>query len=119
MDRPLNEISLPLSGKTAKVVTYFLRGETKVIEAKKYEGAKTRFVGGETVIDEIPTDFVQREEDALLLQGVKMITNDTGTEQPFTQRELDQLPDSDSILLLKELRKVQSGITDDAVSRKK
>lgn len=117
MDRPLNDVKLPLSGKTAKVVTYFLRGETKAIEARKYEGAKTKFVGGETVIDEIPTDFVQREEDSLLLQGVKFITDDNGTEQPFTKQDLDSLPDSDSTLLLTQLRKAQRG--DQAVSPKK
>ncbi len=117
MDRPLSEVKLPLSGKTAKVVTYFLRGEMKAIEASKYEGAKTRFVGGETVIDEIPTDFLQREEDALLLQGVKAITDDNGTDHPFTRQDLDSLPDSDGVLLLTQLRKVQRG--DQAVSPKK
>jgi hypothetical protein len=109
MDRPLQEVRLPVSQKTVKIVTYFLRGEVKAIDAMKYEGAKAKFVDGQTVIDEIPVDFLAKEEDGLLLHGVKAIVDDNGNETPVNKKTLDELPDHDLGVLLRELRKAQAG----------
>ena len=60
MERSLKELKLPNSKYKAKIVTFFTRGESKELRTKRNElGGKTKYVGNDVVIEDIPADYRQ------------------------------------------------------------
>ena len=110
MERPTKEIKLPTSGSTAKIVTFFTRGEAKGMKNSWTQGKKMKYVNDDVVIDEIPANYRQLDEDALLLAGIRSIIDKTGVDVPVSAEVIDSLPDKDTALLLFELQKVQASV---------
>ncbi len=103
-DRELTEISLP-SGKKAKIVTYFTRGETNEISRLSWGDAMAEQQDDGTVkIKNIPVNQGKLDEDAVVLQGTKSID-----EVTVDQNLINDLQNEDFNFLLLELRKVQAG----------
>ncbi len=107
MDRQLVEVKLKLSGCTAKVVSYFLYGESKEIDAKQWEGAKIRYGEGGVQFDEIPVDYQKRQDDVLLLVGVKEIRKPDGATMEVKKETFDSLPEQDVRAIVFELVKAR------------
>ena len=98
------DIKLP-SGKIAKIVPYFTRGDDKFITKERWGGATVQNKDDGTVeIQNIPVDQADREDDAVVLRGTKLI-DDKGV----TVEMLDELESKDFIFLLNELKKVRAG----------
>lgn len=110
MERPTKKVELPISGMTAEVVTYFTRGESKQIEARQNEGVKTKFVGGEPVMEELPANYVQRRFDAMLEIGVKKLVAGNNKEVEVNEENLNSLPDRDAKVLINELSKSHADV---------
>lgn len=103
-DRELIDITLP-SGKVAKVVTFFTRGEVNEISRLSWGDAVAEQQDDGTVkIKNIPVNQGKLDEDAVVLQGTKSID---GVE--VDKNLIDSLPNTDFQFLLLELRKVQAG----------
>ena len=97
-------IKLP-SGKNAKIVPYFTRGDDKYITKARWGGAKVQNKADGTVeIQEIPVDQADREDDAVVLRGTKFLD-----DKEFTEEMLDGLESKDFLFLLNELKKVRAG----------
>jgi len=109
MERPLKELKLPESGFVAKIATFLTRGEVKTIDAKRLDGAEAEYIGDEVKISKLSPNMIQRQNDALLLVGVKELFNEKKEVVELTEESLDSLPNKDANLLLKELREVQAG----------
>ncbi len=107
--RTLVDIELPTSGLIAKVVTYFLRSESRAISVAQYEGAKVKYVNDEVVIDQLAPDFVQRKQEKKVLTLVKKLFSKDGTEQPFNAQSLQNLPEPDFNILLLACDRVLDG----------
>jgi len=110
MERPLKEVKLPASGFVAKIVTFLTRGEVKTIDAKRLEGAEAEYIGDEVKITKLSPNMIQRQNDALLLVGIKQLIDNSGKKIEITEEAIDSLPNGDANILLTELRKVQAGI---------
>jgi len=110
MDRELKEVKLPGSGFTAKIVAFFTRGEAKDIELHQWEGGVLKYVDGQPVMENLPIDFTQRQEDKMLLVGTRELKNKAGIVVEVTSANLDILPNADTNVLLLALKKVYSGI---------
>jgi len=109
MERPLKEVKLPGSGFIAKIVTFLTRGEVKTIDAKRLEGAEAEYVGDEVKISKLSPNMIQRQNDALLFVGVKQLIGDNNEAIEITEEAIDNLPNKDANILLKELRIIQAG----------
>lgn len=116
MERPLKEIKLLKSGYTAKIITFFTRGEASFIDSKQFEGGNLDYVEGQVKITNLPVDFQTKQEDAILITGVKEILDEKGASIIVTKDVLDNLPNQDIKVLLSELRNVDS---DEQTSKKK
>lgn len=103
-DRELTEVSLP-SGKVAKIVTYFTRGESNEISRLSWENASAeQQADGSVKILNIPVNQGKLQEDATVLQGTKFID---GVE--VTKDIINNLPVADFNVLILELNKVIVG----------
>jgi len=103
MEDRLKVVKLP-SGREAKVVRWFTRGEAKQIEKARWEGAQVEQEPDGTVIMKgIPVLQTVLEQDALVLQGTKAVD---GAE--FNQEALDSLDEKDFKFLHLVLTKVRS-----------
>lgn len=107
--RTLVDIELPTSGLTAKVVTYFLRSESRAISVAQYSGAKVRYINDEVVVDELAPDFVQRKNEALAFAAVKKLVKKDGTEVAWNNQALQNLPEPDYNILLLAASRVSVG----------
>jgi len=100
----LMDLKLP-SGKVAKIVPYFTRGDDKFITKERWGGATVQNKDDGTVeIQNIPVNQADREEDAVVLRGTKLID-----DKEVTVEMLDELESKDFIFLLNELKKVRAG----------
>lgn len=103
-ERELTEISLP-SGKKAKIVTYFTRGETNEITRLSWGDAQAQQQDdGSVKIINIPVNQGSLGQDANVLQGTKFID---GVEA--TADIINDLPNDDFNFLNLELTKVKAG----------
>lgn len=103
--RELKTVKLP-SGKQARIVTFFTRGEVKSIEEKKWQGATvSQSETGQVVISSIPVSQKQIQDDMTVLNGCKEIVNGDKVA-PFTQEILDSMENDDFNLALLELEKL-------------
>lgn len=111
MERELKTIALP-SGKKAKIVTYFTRGEVKAIEAKKWEGAVVEQSEIGTVqIKNISPLQMAVQDDNVVLQGTKFIVA-KDVETPVTDAVVKDLDIKDFRFILKELNALYLEIED-------
>ena len=98
------ELKLP-SGRIAKLVTYFTRGDDKFITKERWGGATVKNKDDGTVeILNIPVDQSDKEDDAIVLRGVKFID-----DKEFTVEILDELESKDFKVLLGKLTKIRAG----------
>lgn len=113
-DRPLKEIKLPVSKYTAKIVTFYTRGEFKAIDTLQFAGGSLSYKDGDTVMENLPIDFASKQEDKMLSVGIKDLKDENGVSVEVTVENLDKLPSADMNLLILELKKIFSGVdTDD------
>ena len=70
---------------------------------------KIKYVNDDIVVDDIPADFKQRQEDALLMTGVKKLTDTKGVDIPLSIEFFDTVDSRDIEALLFELVKVRAG----------
>ena len=98
------DLKLP-SGKVAKIVPYFTRGDDKFITKERWGGATVQNKDDGTVeIQNIPVNQADREEDAVVLRGTKLID-----DKEVTVEMLDELESKDFLFLLNGLKKVRVG----------
>lgn len=108
MDRELKPLKLP-SGKKAKIVTFFTRGEVKAIEQKKWEGATVKQAeDGRVIIDNIPVTQKLVEDDYVVMTGLKVLVEGDKEVTQITQAIIDSMAVDDFKLLLDELTAVIS-----------
>lgn len=108
MDRELKTVSLP-SGKQAKIVTYFTRGEIKFINEKKWAGAEvSQNEAGSVIIKNIPVNQKLVQDDAVVVAGLKQIV-DGEKSIPVNQDIVDKMESEDFDKVLVELTKVLEG----------
>jgi len=100
----MKTVALP-SGGTAKIVTFFTRGEKKDINKKRWGGARAVQQDDTSVqIVDIPINQVDLERDAIVFNGTKFVG-----EVAFTENELDALDSDDFDFLFEELSPVFVG----------
>ena len=100
----LMDLKLP-SGKVAKIVPYFTRGDDKFITKERWGGATVQNKDDGTVeIQNIPVDQADREDDAVVFKGAKFID-----DKEVTMEVLDELESKDFLFLLNELKKTRAG----------
>ena len=98
------DLKLP-SGKVAKIVPYFTRGDDKFITKERWGGATVQNKDDGTVeIQNIPVNQADREDDAVVLRGTKLID-----DKEVTVEMLDELESKDFLFLLNGLKKVRVG----------
>jgi len=98
------DLKLP-SGKVAKIVSYFTRGDDKFITKERWGGATVQNKKDGTVeIQNIPVDQADREDDAIVLRGTKSIA-----DKEFIVEMSDELESKDFLFLLNELKKIRVG----------
>ena len=98
------DIKLP-SGKIAKIVSYFTRGDDKFISKARWGGATVQNKDDGTIeIQNIPVDQADKEDDAIVLRGVKSIDG-----KEVTEEVIDELSSKDFMVLINELKKVRVG----------
>ena len=97
MDRPTNEVILPISNMVAEVFTYYLRGERKAIEAIMLDSVnwKTSGKDGKPQMDGVDTSYRVRMEDKAVSLAVHKLTNSNKEPVEITTKVLDDLPDED------------------------
>jgi len=97
MDRPTNEVSLPISKMVAEVFTYYLRGERKAIEAIMLGSVnwKTSGKDGKPQMDGVDTSYRAKMEDRAVLLAVHKLTKLNKEPVKVTVEVLDNLPDED------------------------
>lgn len=104
MERPTEEVELPVSGLKAIVFTYYLRGDRKAIESVMYNSAKfEQDEQGRPKLKRIDASYRSKMEDKAVLLGVKhFVTKDDELKEP-TVDFIDNLPASDFEFLQQEL----------------
>lgn len=109
MERPCKEIKLPKSGNTARIYTYFTRGDRMYIKEYSYQGAKFDTDSGNAEkfkMVNIPVDYFERLQNAVVIRGTKAIVAKDGTVTPSTEESIFELHDRDFNYLYAELEKV-------------
>lgn len=96
MDRPINEVSLPVSGVKVEIFTYYLRGERKEIEAVMLESAEfEQDEAGTPRLKKVDATYRAKMEDKAVLLAIKKLTDKDGKDLPKTIETLDSLPAED------------------------
>jgi len=97
MDRPTNDVSLPISKMVAKVFTYYLRGERKAIEAIMLGSVnwKTSKKGGKPQMDGVDTSYRAKMEDKAVFLAIHKLTDSNKEPVKVSVEVLDNLPDED------------------------
>lgn len=108
MERPYKEVTLPKSGDKAHIYTYFTRGDRMYIKEHSYKGAK---FDADSKVEQfkmvnIPIDYFERLQNALVICGTKEIIAKDGTVSPSTEESIFKLHDRDFNYLYSELEKV-------------
>jgi len=104
MDRELKEIILP-SGKKAKIVSYYTRGEKVAIEKEQWGNAEAS-IGetGDVDFVNIPINHVELKKNAMVLHGTKEIDGIIPTNEI-----INDMPSEDFNILYKELNIIYTG----------
>lgn len=98
------ELSLP-SGKTAKIVSYFNRGEINEIKRLSWDGAVAeQMEDGMVRINNIPVNQGALEEDATVLNGMKFYDG-----KEVNRDVVNNMPIDDFNVVVLELKKVLAG----------
>jgi hypothetical protein len=96
MERPINEVKLDISGMTAEVYTYYLRGDKKTIENIMMEAVTfEEDDSGKTKRRTVDSTYRAKMEDKAVLLAVKKFVDKDGKEIEPTVEVLDNLPDDD------------------------
>lgn len=104
MDRELKEISLP-SGKKAKIVSYFTRGEKVSIEKDQWGEAKVNIDDtGEVKFEGVPVNYMQIKQNCIVFYGTKEIDG-----KAITMEDINNLKLEDFNTIYKELEIVFIG----------
>jgi hypothetical protein len=104
MDRPTNKVKLLVSGITAEVYTYYLRGERKQIEAVMLDSAEfEQDETGKPKLKKVDATYRSLMEDKAVLLAVKSILDKEGKTLEVSVETLDQLPSEDFDELQKAL----------------
>jgi len=100
MDRPFQEVLLPISKLKAEVYTYYLRGEKKAIEAIMLSSAEyEKDNDGKIRLKSLNASYRSEMEDKSVLFAVKSLKDEAGNEIPVKIESLDGLPDDDFKIL--------------------
>ena len=118
MERPLKEVKLPKSGYIAKLATFLTRGEDKSVKSKRFEGGQLEYINDEAQIKNVPVDFAEKQNDALVLAGLKQLIDTEGKSIEISSEVIDNLQREDFNVLLLEMNKIYAG-GEDEVSKKK
>jgi len=105
MERPTTEIGLPISGIKAIIFSYYTRGERKEIESVMLESAEFEQIGGKPKLKKVDATYRSKMEDKSVLLAVKHLLDIKGNEIKLTQKVLDEMPESDFILLQEAMPK--------------
>jgi hypothetical protein len=104
MDRPTKKVELLVSGITAEVYTYYLRGERKEIEAVMLESAEfEQDETGKPKLKRVDATYRAKMEDKAILLAVKRLVDKEGKELKVETETLDKLPAEDFDELQKAL----------------
>jgi hypothetical protein len=104
MDRPFNEVKLPVSGVKAEIYTYYLRGERKEIESVMLESAEfEQDETGKPKLKRVDATYRARMEDKAVLLAVKRLVDKEGKELEIKTETLDSLPAEDFDVLQQSL----------------
>ena len=104
MDRPTNEVLLPVSGIKALIYTYYLRGEKKEIEAIMLGSAEfEQDEAGTPKLKKVDATYRTKMEDRGVLLAIKKLVDKEGKELELNVETLDQLPAEDFDTLQKSL----------------
>jgi hypothetical protein len=104
MDRPTKKVELLVSGITAEVYTYYLRGERKEIEAVMLESAKfEQDEAGTPKLKKVDATYRAKMEDKAVLLAVKSLVDKENKELKVETETLDKLPNEDFDELQKAL----------------
>jgi len=103
-DRELKVIDLP-SGKKAKIVTYFTRGETNNIRELAWgESVAEQGDDGEVKIKNIPVNQGMLEQNAVVLNGTKYIDD----KEIIGMKDIFEIRDDDFEFIFTELNKLRA-----------
>ena len=104
MDRPIKKVELSVSGITAEVFTYYLRGERKEIEAVMLESAEfEQDEAGTPKLKRVDATYHTKMEDKAVLLAVKSLVDKEGKSLEVNVETLDKLPAEDFDVLQKAL----------------
>jgi len=104
MDRPVKKVLLLVSGITAEIYTYYLRGEKKQIEAIMLESAEfEQDKTGTPKLKKVDASYRTKMEDKAVILAVKRLVGKDGKEVVATVEFFDSLPDEDFNLLQQSL----------------
>ena len=104
MERPTTEVKLPVSGITATVYTYYLRGERKEIEAVMLDSAVfEQDAEGKPKLKRVDTSYRSKMEDKAVLLAVKKLVDKEGKDLELKTETLDKLPAEDFDVLQEAL----------------
>ena len=109
MERPIQEVVLPVSGAKAEIYTYYLRGERKEIEAIMFESAQfEQDESGTPKLKKVDASYRTKMEDKAVLIAIKSLTDKLGANMDIKIETLDSLPSEDFELLQASLPGNQS-----------
>lgn len=95
MERPTTDVKLKVSGITATVYDYYLRGDRKQIEAIMLNSAEFEQVGGKPKLKKVDATYRAKMEDKAVLLAVKKLVDKNGKELEVKTETLDELPEED------------------------
>ncbi|MEA2056482.1 MAG: hypothetical protein U9O78_02060 [Patescibacteria group bacterium] len=100
MNRPTKKIELPISGMTAIIYDYYLRGDRKEIEQIMLNSAEFKLdqKTGKSEYMGLTGNYKTEMEDKAVLLAVKELNDGDKTIKP-TVKVLDQLPAEDFDML--------------------
>jgi len=103
-NRPTIKVELLVSGITAEIFTYYLRGERKEIEAVMFDSAQfEQDENGTPKLKSVDASYRTKMEDKAVMLALKGLTDKEGNQIEKTVKALDELPAEDFDLLQKSL----------------
>lgn len=101
MDRPFKEVTLPITGFTVGVHTYYLRGDRVAIQKIMTDAVEVTGKGEATKVD---TGYTYDMDDEAVVRAIKFI-RDGATNLPIEKKTIHALPEEDYDFLRGELPK--------------
>lgn len=109
MDRTLRDVMLP-SGKIARIITFFTRGEYKEVERSKWKDTVVEDTGGGNIrVSNVPIDQQLLQDDGLVKVGLKEIKEGDKVITPITIEIIDALNSEDFKAICSELESLYFG----------